>query len=36
MNLFPQLSNTEGQIAFRNLDELLFLWQNMYVAVSSQ
>lgn len=29
MNLFLQLSNTEGQIAFRNLDGLLFLWQNM-------
>lgn len=36
MNLFLQLSNTEGQIAFRNLDGLRSLWQNVCVVVSSQ
>lgn len=36
MNLFLQLSNIEGQIAFRNLDGLRSLWQNVHVVVSSQ
>lgn len=27
MNLLLQLSNTEGQIAFRNVDGLLLRWQ---------
>lgn len=36
MNLFLQLANTEGQTAFRDLDGLLFLWQNVCVVASSQ
>lgn len=33
-NLFLQLSNAEGQTDFRDLDGLLFLWQNVCVCCS--